>query len=729
MLWKGFAGPMSGVFSRKGTFGGGRGEDFVTISPIKKRGDRINKEFAEKAMVRSKSKSKRNTGALAAERKSKSVTLKSPGHISDSSAHSRYFHVNLQRRPEGLGLQLVAVNHDGMDAIIIIEQNMGQVYSWKLSNQEKSERKKIMPGLEIVAINGELLEPRTMKRVQHVVRTSDEEDIVLTLRKVSRTEGKVIERLIKKVQPGKEVFLSPVPPKVQHNRFVSPNSKQRQTFHSKLNGAESTDGALQKTDNSEKVYFPSTLETSRETFPYTSVSSKSVHNAKINKSGAFDPAAASKNSFKVQLDTLLHEDSEGSGPIAPDNTDIEDDGGFDEAEIKYDEDWLDTQIEQDMLENKSDAESSSSQISVDDGLGSRSSSAESAPDPAKIRKELIVILSTLKYHQAAARDALVSITTKEKSLRKTLGMEQDVYERLVLAEEDHIIEAAQDSVKLPGLSETEKQEVWVACQAMMMEARGYATVKRDLLNTLESIKEQIASMRDALDTMVIEEQLGSLAKGQMHSSPCVSNVPQMDTNAMSEELRTKLLQGSKVLRHTFKCINASKRRKGNPCVKPQCKEMKTRLHHMKKCKILLHGGKCNTCQNMLFLFKFLKAQKSGGAGLLAAVEEKREDGLGKSLSVILEEDIEGAVDTGSISSRESMGQINARILELDAQMTRIKTQHEQEQREAQEEFELLEELEAEEEEKNTTPSSSDKKRSSSKKKKKKKRPIEKQNSK
>ena len=44
-------------------------------------------------------------------------------------------------------------------------------------------------------------------------------------------------------------------------------------------------------------------------------------------------------------------------------------------------------------------------------------------------------------------------------------MEQDVYERLVLAEEDHIIEAAQDSVKLPGLSETEKQEVWVACQA------------------------------------------------------------------------------------------------------------------------------------------------------------------------------------------------------------------------------------------------------------------------
>ena len=98
--------------------------------------------------------------------------------------------------------------------------------------------------------------------------------------------------------------------------------------------------------------------------------------------------------------------------------------------------------------------------------------------------------------------------------------------------------------------------------------------------------------------------------------------------------------------------------------------------------------------------------------------------------MILEEDIEGAVDTGSISSRESMGQINARILELDAQMTRIKTQHEQEQREAQEEFELLEELEAEEEEKNTTPSSSDKKRSSSKKKKKKKRPIiEKQNSK
>ena len=131
---------------------------------------------------------------------------------------------------------------------------------------------------------------------------------------------------------------------------------------------------------------------------------------------------------------------------------------------------------------------------------------------------------------------------------------------------------------------------------------------------------------------------------------------------------------------------------------------------------------------MHFLFKFLQAQKSGEAGLLAAVEEKREDGLGKSLSVILEEDVEGAVDTGSIPSRESMEQINARILELDAQMTRIKNQHEQEQREAQEEFELLEELEAEEEEKNTTPSS-DKKRSSSKKNKKKKRPIEKQNSK
>ena len=119
--------------------------------------------------------------------------------------------------------------------------------------------------------------------------------------------------------------------------------------------------------------------------------------------------------------------------------------------------------------------------------------------------------------------------------------------------------------------------------------------------------------------------------------------------------------------------------------------MKRRLEHMKQCKKLVLGKHCRTCNSMLFLFKFLQSQQSRESEL---IERGEEETLGKSLSIILEEesiDHEEKKDD-KMSNRPfiSMGealqenlagekvlledtiqQINATVLNLDAELKKI----------------------------------------------------------
>ena len=79
-----------------------------------------------------------------------------------------------------------------------------------MTKREIEERKKIEPGLEIVAINGRLLEPRTLLQAHNLV-LSGGTTVDMTLRRLSDIEGKHMKSLLQKMQEEGKVFVAKRP--------------------------------------------------------------------------------------------------------------------------------------------------------------------------------------------------------------------------------------------------------------------------------------------------------------------------------------------------------------------------------------------------------------------------------------------------------------------------------------------------------------------------------------
>ena len=82
----------------------------------------------------------------------------------------------------------MVVKDEDLQSVIIAGQLDKEVRNWRMTKREVEERKKIQPGLEIVAINGRLLEPRTLLQAQNLVLCGGA-TVDMTLRRLSDVEG------------------------------------------------------------------------------------------------------------------------------------------------------------------------------------------------------------------------------------------------------------------------------------------------------------------------------------------------------------------------------------------------------------------------------------------------------------------------------------------------------------------------------------------------------------
>lgn len=194
------------------------------------------------------------------------------------------------------------------------------------------------------------------------------------------------------------------------------------------------------------------------------------------------------------------------------------------------------------------------------------------PNPAHMRKSLIQLLAILKQHQSKARDVLVHIMSKEKTLRKNLQVDKVTYKRLMEESEEYVLEAAQAYVELPGLSQGEKSVVWEACYNMLLEAKECDSIKKNVVSTLGSIKNQVITVRDALYLLASEEKL---------------------------DREAKLSKVSKLCEHSIYC-------KKNACKVDGCRKMRNNIKHVKMCKKQKEEQKqCSLCSNMKIVFKHI----------------------------------------------------------------------------------------------------------------------------
>lgn len=479
----------------------------------------------------------------------------------------RYFHIYLLKRPEGLGINMMALKNDEFEAIIIAGQRDEEVSQWRMSNRELEERRKIQPGLEIVAINGKLLEPRTLNHAHHLVHSSDRE-IDLTVRRLSETESDQMMFLLQSMEEDGKVYVAKRPS--QRNK---PSQK------------------------SASLHFRSKKKhvVSRETFPYVTPSPprsrqdyEPINNTSVNNDEAERRRKiAEKKGNKQKTTTKKTSDDDDMGFLDP--TDALGAVGID-LDVYIDEQMMVNEKTIEFLEEQkqrtdeitkgcfltTDKVNNNNNINAatDDTTDKEDSPP---PNPTHMRKSLIKLLATLKQHQSKARDALVHIMSKEKILQKNLQVDKATYKRLMEESEEYILEAAQAYVELPGLSQEEKAVVWEACYNMLLEAKECDSIKRNVLSTLETIKDQVATVRDALYLLASEEKL---------------------------DREAKLSKVSKLCEHSLNCKNKT-------CKVNGCGKMQSNIQHVKICKKHKEIGKqCSLCLNMETLFKNINKRKS-----------------------------------------------------------------------------------------------------------------------
>lgn len=482
----------------------------------------------------------------------------------------RYFHIHLLKRPEGLGINMMAVKREEFEAIIIAGQREKEVSAWRMSNRELEERRKIQPGLEIVAINGKLLEPRTLSHAHNIVYSSDR-DIDLTVRRLSEEESHRMMSLLQEMEDNGKVFVAKRPS--QKNK----SSRNSPSFHFR---------AIKK----DQVV-------PRETFPYATPPRSRQDYLPSNSNNENNKNNISQEEF---AERRRKAEKKGNKQTSKQKVDADDNNilflnptdalgvGID-LDVYIDKQMMINDQTKEFLEeqkNRTDAianeyfKNKDTKIDDNDESSNEKKNDSPPPNPTNMRKSLIKLLATLKGHQANAREALVHIMSKEKILQKNLQVDKNTYKRLMEESEEYILEAAQAFVELPGLSQKEKTVVWEACYNMLLEAKECDSIKRNVLSTLDTIKDQVGTVRDALYLLASEEKIAREAK---------------------------LIKVAKLCEHSLNC-------KSKTCKINGCSRMKSNIQHVKTCKIHKQvGQQCSLCLNMETLLKFINKKKDYNA--------------------------------------------------------------------------------------------------------------------
>ena len=112
--------------------------------------------------------------------------------------------------------------------------------------------------------------------------------------------------------------------------------------------------------------------------------------------------------------------------------------------------------------------------------------------------------------------------------------------------------------------------MWEACYNMLLEAKECDSIKRNIISTLDSIKTQVVTVRDALYLLASEEKL---------------------------DREAKLSKVSKLCEHSLYCKNKA-------CKVQGCRKMRNNIKHVKICKREKEAQKqCSLCSNMEIVFK------------------------------------------------------------------------------------------------------------------------------
>ena len=504
----------------------------------------------------------------------------------------RYFHTALVKRAEGLGLQLIEIKSDGMDAVIIASQKDEIVNSWKMSKAERRERQKIQGTLEIVAVNGMLLEPRTMEYCHHLVHGCTK-IVDLTLRRLNEVEMEACLPVLKGLK----------------------KSEEKQTIVEKTHLPEGGKRTLLKFDYKLRRFVH---------VPFSEPPPKRKRRRKKKRGKGTGTEDAHEEEYAV-LDESEENAIQGEWTGMEPNKIVNVLKSWDEEqmtkphtarEIAH-QGYLDVEISAKMMETDSIEKHEAAHMKTGGENDTevtevRPQSAQTPINPGAMKKDLIRTLATLKEHQAVARNALVHVTSKEKTLQKRLNMDQASYSLLMQRNDVDIVELAQSSVVLPDLSDDERDQVWNACADAIIEGRGYCSIKHDLLHTLAGIKEELVLIREGLQMLASEEKfaptvhqiLGVSDTGKQAQPPGDDDPVHQDRQ---NTLQTKLLLGSKVLKHAFACKGG---KRGAKCKRPQCVSMKNYLVHVKMCNKLLAGRRCDICRHMVLLFKHHRATQS-----------------------------------------------------------------------------------------------------------------------